>query len=365
MNATGRADLTADDLPIRVPLIQGETLASFLIRTSTANGLPVDTLLGALVEGAPELPDDGLMPQREEVRLPAEGLAQLAALVGREPEQLARALPGVRPGGLVDAPTVEPWPRDLGAPPLPACPLCMEPGAWLAAEGHRWRPCGCGRRWMAGDDGGYLVDTGPVPDLGRALAQHRAMVHRLGPAADALVTDAHQVTLWWWASGLVADAWREREDSLDMARHRRRAAPVAVYPEAVALAELMWKWEERRRRPGASPERWLDSVAQLAPAGTLTRRERAPLTYWLEQHRPEPPGKPTGRGAAERRWNRLPALHHRPRPEEHGPLRAPSCLMWVYGLPLTSTTGVCPHCNGRAPSCRWVPYSGCTGLPRK
>ncbi|KOG86012.1 hypothetical protein ADK38_33435, partial [Streptomyces varsoviensis] len=137
MNATGRADLTADDLPIRVPLIQGETLASFLIRTSTANGLPVDTLLGALVEGAPELPDDGLMPQREEVRLPAEGLAQLAALVGREPEQLARALPGVRPGGLVDAPTVEPWPRDLGAPPLPACPLCMEPGAWLAAEGHR------------------------------------------------------------------------------------------------------------------------------------------------------------------------------------------------------------------------------------
>ncbi|MDJ0345516.1 TniQ family protein [Streptomyces sp. H10-C2] len=362
---TGPAALTADDLPIRVPLIQDETLASFLIRTSTANGLPVEALLGTLTEAAPDIPEDGLTPQRDEVRLSAESLAHLAALVVREPEQLARAIPGVRPAGLVDAPRVEVWPRDLGAPPLPACPLCMEPGAWLAAEGHRWRPCGCGRRWMAGDDGGYTIDTGPVPDLGRALARHRALVHRVGPAADALVTDAHQVMLWWWWSGLVAEAWRVREDALGMARHRRRAAPVSVYPEAVALAELMWTWEERRARPGASAERWLDSAAKLSPAGTLTPRERAPLTYWLEQHRPVPAGKPAGRSVAERRWNRLPALHHRPRPEEHGPLRAPTCLMWVYGLPLTSTTDVCPRCNGRAPSCRWLPYSGCTGLPRK
>ncbi|MET8014270.1 hypothetical protein ABZU86_22390 [Streptomyces sp. NPDC005271] len=88
----------------------------------------------------------------------------------------------------------------------------------------------------------------------------------------------------------------------------------------------MWKWEEQRRERGAAAEAWVeDVVAQLVPAGTVSRQGRAPLDYWLEQHRPEPAGKPKGRTAADRRWNRLPALHQRP--TEPGPFRAPSCLM--------------------------------------
>ncbi|MFE0654233.1 hypothetical protein ACFVZH_37385 [Streptomyces sp. NPDC059534] len=220
---------------------------------------------------------------------------------------------------------------------------------------------------MAGDDGGYLVDTGRLPDLSRALLRHRDLVHRLGPTGDALVSDAHQVMLWWWVNGQVgAQLWREREDALGLGRHRRRAAPVAVYPEALTLAEAMWTWEERRRKRGAAPEKWVEEVGRLiAPTGVISRRERAPLDYWLELHRPESAGRTPGSNTNERRWNRLPTLHHRPHPEEHGPLRAPSCLMWVYGLPLTSTTDVCPRCDGRAPSCRWVPFPGCTGLPGK
>ncbi|MET7936897.1 hypothetical protein [Streptomyces sp. NPDC005322] len=94
----------------------------------------------------------------------------------------------------------------------------------------------------------------------------------------------------------------------------------------MTLAELMWKWEEQRRERGAAAEAWVeDVVAQLVPAGTVSRQGRAPLDYWLEQHRPEPVGKPKGRTAADRRWNRLPALHQRP--TEPGPFRAPSCLM--------------------------------------
>lgn len=368
--------LTAAELPLRVPLIHGETNLSYLLRTATANGLGVGPLLDTLAGRALELPDDGLSPQRDEVRLSPAVLDRLATLVEREPEQLARALPGAHPVRLAETAQLDAWPGGFGSSPLPACPLCMEPGAWLSADGHRWRPCPCGRRWLAGDDGGYLVDTGPVPELGRALHRHRELVHRLGPVGDALLADAHQVMLWWWVSlprrrgpgrkpgKGVADVWHGREDTLGMTRHRRRAAPVVVYPEAVTLAELMWKWEERRRKRGAAAEAWVeDVVAQLVPAGTLSRQERAPLDYWLEQHRPEPAGKPKGRTAADRRWNRLPALHQRP--TEPGPFRAPSCLMWVYGLPLTSTTAVCPRCNGRAPSCRWVPYPGCTGLPGK
>ncbi|WP_069874819.1 TniQ family protein [Streptomyces malaysiensis] len=378
-NGSAPVPITADALPLRVPLIHGETTLSFLHRTATANGRELPKLLGALVDTGLKAPEEGgPAPHREEVLLPAEGIARLAALVQREPEQLARALPSTHPARLADTETarIEPWPKELGAGPLPACPLCMEPGAWLAAAGHRWRPCPCGRRWMAGDDGGYTVDTGPVPDLGRALNAHRALVHRLGPLGDALLADAHQVMLWWWVSiprrrgpgrdrGTgVATVWQEREDALGMTRHRRRAAPVVVYPEAVTLAELMWKWEERRRKRGAVAEAWVeDVVAQLVPAGALSRQERTPLDYWLEQHRAEPTGKPKGRTGAERRWNRLPALHRRP--TEPGPFRASSCLMWVYGLPLTATTAVCPRCNGRAPSCRWVPYSECTGRPKR
>ncbi|MFF5688869.1 hypothetical protein ACFY73_29980 [Streptomyces albidoflavus] len=360
------AHLTVDDLPIRVPLIHGETTGSFLARTATANGLPLPALLDELGDGY-ELPDDGLSPGREEVDLPAEALARLVLLVDRDADQLARALPGLTPDRIAEteAGRITPWPQEPGAAPLPACPLCMEPGAWLVAHGHRWRPCGCGRRWMAGDDGGYLVDTGPLPELGRALKRHRALAHRLGPTGDALLADAHQVALWWWVSGQVgAKVWREREDTLRLTRHRRRAAPVVVYPEAVTLAEAMWAWEEKRRRPGASAEEWVEGLGrQLAPTGVISRRERAPLTYWLEQHRTEPANKPVGRTTADRRWNRLPDLHQRP--TESGLLRAPSCLMWVYGLPLTETSAVCPQCDGRAASCRWVPYAGCAGVPRR
>lgn len=259
MKATGPtpAPITAADLPIRVPLIHGETVASYLTRTATANGLDLPALLGAL-DDALDLPADGLDPQREEVRLPAEALDRLAALVDRNPGQLSRALPSAHPDRLAEAEAVhvEPWPDELGAAPLPACPLCMEPGAWLVADGHRWRPCPCGRRWMAGDDGGYLVDTGPVPELGRALHRHRELVHRLGPVGDALLADAHQVMLWWWVSiprrrgpgrelgKGVADVWHHREDTLGMTRHRRRAAPVVVYPTPRARPST--------RRPGAA-----------------------------------------------------------------------------------------------------------------
>ncbi|MFD9824174.1 TniQ family protein [Streptomyces violascens] len=366
MTGPAPAALTTDDLPIRVPLIHGETVASLLTRTATANGVPLPRLLDAL-GGECELPADGLSPQREEILLPAEALARLALLLDRDPDQLGRALPGLSPERTAgaEALAITPWPDELGAAPLPACPLCMEPGAWLTADGHRWRPCGCGRRWMAGDDGGYLVDTGPLPDLGRALLRHRALVHRLGPTGDALAADAHQVMLWWWVSGQVgAEAWRAREDTLGLSRHRRRAAPVVLYPETITLAEAMWAWEERRRKKGASPERWVEEIGRLiAPTGVISRRERAPLNYWLEQHRPEPAGRVPGRNTAERRWNRLPGLHQPP--TDHHPFRTRSCLMWVYGLPLTSTTTVCPRCDGRAPSCRWVAFPDCTGLPGK
>ncbi|MFD8597696.1 TniQ family protein [Kitasatospora sp. NPDC059646] len=356
--------LKAADLPLRAPLIHGEATASLLLRTAAANAVEPERLLKALHTGRLDLPAGGVQPQQHEVRLSAGALERLAALLERPAEQLQH-LPGLRAEALLDEPgavvRIEPWSDELGGTPLPACPLCMEAGAWLAPDGHRWRPCPCGRRWTASDDGGYLLDTSLLPDLGRALLRHRDLDHRLGPAGDALVADAHQVMLWWWVSKQVAhETWRSREDALGAARHRRRAAPAVVYPEAVTLAEAMGRWEQRRRRPDASPVEWLAEVAELFEVTGIVRgREREPLRHWLLLH---PAGAdPVGDSTAERRWSQLPALHHRP--AEPGPWRATSCLRWMFGLPLTSTTAICPHCQGRALSCLWSPAPDCPEKP--
>ncbi|PAZ10485.1 hypothetical protein CLM62_40735 [Streptomyces sp. SA15] len=240
---TTRKPLKSADLPIRVPLIHGETTASYLARTAAANGIEAGRLLKALHQG--RLPSGALAPLRPhlmEIRLSPESVTRLAALVERDEDQL-RALPGLRPGELLvvsgAAVRLTAWPHGPGEGPLKACPLCLEDGAWLVAAGHRWRPCACGRRWQCGDDAGYLIDTTPLPEIGRALRQHRAFDHRWGPAGDALVADAHQVTLWWWVSKQFArDLWRQREEALGVGPRlrRRQAAPAVVYPEAVRLA---------------------------------------------------------------------------------------------------------------------------------
>ncbi|MER5809929.1 TniQ family protein [Streptomyces sp. NPDC002033] len=361
--------LTASDLPIRVPVIHGETTASYLARTASANAVELPRLLRALHKGRLPVSATRVQPGTHEVALTAESLASLAELTGRQEDQLRHALPGLHPERLHTAAgatvSVRPWPQTPGEPPLPACPLCLEEGAWLAGAGHRWRPCACGRRWECGDDGGYLIDTTPLPELGRALAEHRSLNHRVGPAGDALVADAHQVTLWWWVYRQVAhETWREREDALGFGRHRRRAAPAAVYPEAVRLAQLMDAWETARTLVvDADPGAWLTAVAkEFGVPGIADGREAAPLSTWLELHPPLgefPEDKPVK--TAEGRWERLPALHHRP--EDRGPFQTRSCLRWVYGLPLTSTTELCKHCGGREPSCRWVPADDCPRNP--
>ncbi|WP_269859624.1 TniQ family protein [Streptomyces sp. RPT161] len=362
------------DLPLRVPLIAGETTASYLARTAAANGLAYTAMLRALQPGRRgRLPP--LRPVAAEVYLSRESVRLLAELVHRPVDQVVRALPNLRDEHLLasEQPRVRSsaWPSGFGQAPLPACPVCMEGGAWLVSLGRRWTPCGCGRRWMVGDRGGYLVDVTPVPQLGRAWRRHKVLVHRLGPVGDALVADAHQVALWWWVHRrqVGGTTWRHREDALGMPKGRRLTAPVVVYPEAVALAEAMWSWEQRRHRPGADAQVWLEEVAEQLGApqvavGRGLRREGAPLAYWLAHHTvAEPVGRGRagegGPGGVEARWARLPEGHRRP--AESGLFQAGSCLSWVYGRPLTSVE-VCPRCGGRAPSCRWVPSPACTGL---
>ncbi|MFD7645754.1 TniQ family protein [Kitasatospora sp. NPDC059795] len=343
------------DLPLTVPLIDGETVFSFTARTAAANGFDAARLLKALRVGRTVVPA-GLRPQETDLRLTSAALERLAHLVGRTIDELRQVLPAVRPDRLLDGEdariAIGSWPRVPGRTPLPACPLCMEDSAWLEADGRRWTPCPCGRRWMAGDDGGYLVDTTALPELGRALRDHRALFDRLGYAGDALVADAHQVALWWWVNRQVAHRqWREREDALGLARHRRRAAPVVVYPEAVRLAEAMDRWEQQRAGRRADPQAWLALVGRRldAPAISGGGREAEPLWHWLALH-PFP-------ASGSERWAQLPELHHHPR--HRAVFAANSCLRWTYGRPLTTVEELCPYCGGDAATCLWAPADDC------
>jgi hypothetical protein len=373
--------LTVADLPLQVPHIQGETTASFLARTATANALTLRQLLKALHHGRLPKTAADAQARHAEVLLTPAALERLTGLVQRDAGQLAAALPHLSPGqlaeGEVAAVRAVAWPQEPGARPLPTCPLCAEDGAWLVPDGTRWRPCGCGRRWLAGDDGGYLINTTPVPELGRALARQRAIVDRLGPAGDALIADAHQVALWWWVHHQVArEVWRKREDALHVGPklRRRQAAPAVVYPEALALAEAMDAWEQQRTRPKASPEAWLEGLAaRFGVPGLAGGREADPLRYWLESHPAQPgrspsPASRAGRQTPQARWEQLTDLHHQPGDETthligRGPTDVTPCLRWVFGLPLTSVTELCPHCAGRAPSCRWIPAPDCPQRP--
>jgi hypothetical protein len=338
------------EVPLRVPLIAGETTASYLTRTAAANALEHSELLRAL-QPRRGIRTPALRPTAAEIYLSPPSLHLLADLVRRPADQLARALPHLRTTHLLedDTPQVRSaaWPRGAGRAPLPCCPLCMEEGAWLVSFGRRWTPCGCGRRWLVGDHGGYLIDTTPLPELARALLRHRSLVHRLGPAGDALVADAHQVALWWWVHRrqVGGQTWRRREDALGMPKGRRKTAPAVVYPETMTLAEAMWAWEQRRHHPGADPQAWLEQVAEQLNVpgldrGLGPRREGVPLARWLTHHTARAPGRGTaaGRagngGGAEDRWARLPEGHRRP--AGPGLFQAGSCLTWVYGKPLTS-----------------------------
>ncbi|OAH14321.1 hypothetical protein [Streptomyces jeddahensis] len=175
------------------------------------------------------------------------------------------------------------------------------------------------------------------------------------------MADTHQVMLWWWASKPVArDVWRERENALPVGPRlrRRQAAPAVVYPEAVDLAEAMNQWEELRGKTGVAEDDWIAEVAaRFGAPGIADSREREPFRYWLQLHPPQPGRKATSHSKPERRWAWLPTLHHQV--GDRGPFRANSCLRWVFGRHLTSTTQLCLYCRGRELSCHWTPSPDC------
>ncbi|MFC9913662.1 hypothetical protein [Streptomyces sp. NPDC127197] len=112
---TTSTPLIPSDLSIRVLLIHGETNASYLSRTATANGLEFPRLPKTLHTGRLPRSAADVHPARQEVMVSTEAMARLTRLVERDQEQLRRALPGLRAETMLDldraAVRVTAWPR--------------------------------------------------------------------------------------------------------------------------------------------------------------------------------------------------------------------------------------------------------------
>jgi hypothetical protein len=85
---TARKPLKKTDLPVRVPLIHGETTASYLARTAAANSLEPVRLLKALHQG--RLPSGAFAPVHphlQEARLSPKAVTRLATDLSRRPRR--------------------------------------------------------------------------------------------------------------------------------------------------------------------------------------------------------------------------------------------------------------------------------------
>jgi|SRR5450631_183407 hypothetical protein len=238
-------------LPIQVPLISGETLISYLGRLAAANHLTLAEVLAVLppwFRTKVRNHDDRSQHHTMSAAVP-QALQALTRLTGRDPHNLARALPAFgTPDDPVRATTAcfkcaalegisQPVPVHLPA----HVKACTRHGVWRS-NGHLRQ-----------------LDLAGCPEV--IAAQHRAsrLLRRLTPQQLILahLTAASEITRRT-ASSSTTSAWTERLQILQAANnHLSTPAELdllieaATYPDAIATAAIMpvSMWPDRRQRP--------------------------------------------------------------------------------------------------------------------
>ncbi|MGW2785949.1 TniQ family protein [Streptomyces populi] len=334
-------------LPVQVGLVAGESVASFIGRLASANGLCAADVL-EYVGGARREID----PQRVEVRLGPVALEELSVLSGRSLEQLQRALPTARrQGGSVVR--VVAW--LVGEGVVQQCEVCCRMSrdgvpAWLVAV-QEFDVCTRHARWLGSAGSRSQLSLVELPEVVRAQERRRRFERRVGPYAQALLADAFQVAVYWWSCQQMAAAgrWARREEVLGLTRRRLWAVPIVVYPEVVTLAEAM-AVRERQRCYGRAFEgqttrwhtgRWTRWVGErLGLSEELAAGGERALNLWLMAHRNTVPVVARLAGAAPPSGYRVqqmqPLAPHRRLLE--GRWEEVSCLPWRLGEPMTSVT---------------------------
>jgi len=225
-------------LPIRVPLISGEVLISYLGRLAGANHLTLAEVLAVLppwFRTKIRNHDDRSQHHTLSAAAP-QSLHALAWLTGRATDNLARALPAFgtgNPDDPVRATTACYKCAALGgiSQPVPVhlpahVKVCTRRGVWLSG-GHQQQP-----------------DLTACPEI--IAAQHRASRLRRHLTLQQLVLahfTAARVISRRSASSASQSRWNERFRILHAANHHLSTAAdletltqAAIYPDAIALA---------------------------------------------------------------------------------------------------------------------------------
>ncbi|MFJ9523581.1 TniQ family protein [Kitasatospora sp. NPDC101801] len=281
-------------LPGRARLVGGESTGSFVARLAHGNGLGLAEFLGRVGQGQASADPERVerYPQSTEMYVNEPGLRHLVVLSGLPVELLRRALPSlaeeyVLPGGR-EALWQWPWEAENGYP-VRRCALCGyarqigEP-VWLMSP-QPWQVCLRHLRWT--DDSRSqepsFVDLRVLPECSRAHQERLRLMRRFKAAGTRVFADASRIVRCWWTGMPDEPLWAERAWRAGLGARTSRAVPLVTYPETVAVAWSMLRFEQTGRFGTADRTRWLADMEHLmAGAGLDYAVGRDELLRWLD-----------------------------------------------------------------------------------
>ncbi|GIF75673.1 hypothetical protein [Asanoa siamensis] len=242
---------TAQQLPVQVRPIRGETTISYVFRLADANDLARPTiLLGAL--GRPTRGLTQFLIDDYDVRLNSLALQRLETFTGTPPGRLRSVLPGLHhPGDAL--PEEIPAMRVVKAYNLhDPCDHCTArlPGRRAAKVYTLYFPVLCRkhRRWLA-----TKTDLTHTPEI---ITAHRRHGRLLAATGDREWTYQQLHVANWIVSGWARSShrtiprlhelWQTRDNLLTGRHNLFNPSNLLIYPEAVALAEIFCDLEWRR-----------------------------------------------------------------------------------------------------------------------
>ncbi|MFE2106928.1 TniQ family protein [Kitasatospora sp. NPDC059463] len=323
-------------LPLQVRHVADESTGSFVNRLAHCNGLELDAFLDRVGHGR-----QAVDPRFTEMYVNWAGLQHLAVLTGRQPQELQRALSGLAdryllPEGDGTAQWEWSWePPEGEAYVVRGCDLCaaqrlVDEPVWLLWP-DRWRVCLRHHRWTdsSRSDAPARVRLDGLPAVVRAHRERLRLQRRFPEAGTALFADAFHVAVHWWTRMPLAARWALRAERAGLAPRDLRAAPLVIYPEAVALAQAMVRYERTVPCESRTRSLLLYEVESMAAAWGLDERfVMAPVLEWLTRHhRPPVPVRPP----MVRDRGFVPPLGHTRVAASSGSLEQRSCLPWQLG----------------------------------
>lgn len=277
-------------LPIPAAPARYETLASYLGRLARLHGMPARQIWETVSTPRPGTSRRDVHP------------ARLAALVGRDQADLARALPELKPHLDWNA-----WRHQ----PQPGCPRCdarHDGGPVQRLLPHHRYVCTRHRYWIGPPDVGQPATAlaSGLDEITRAQFRHQRLLRRHGPATsyDAVLTGFLICGHAWDDRGCwdqMADRWRRRSAALipegteDTSFSASRIF-ATIYPEAVAVADLIASPTWRRRACGNHEQRqqFMHAIgARLGRPDYQPPEHGDAIAHWMQRDAWRPPSTPT------------------------------------------------------------------------